>query len=132
MKSETMITEESRHIATSMYDAAIKGDMAAFISFIDDDTSFHEPPCLPYGGSYCGRNNLMALFVKVAEYLDFSSIKIDYILAGGHDVLTSLRIKTRTLGVEIRVIEQAVVRNGKVVDLRIFPFDPIQITSDKT
>ena len=126
------IEAESKRIISLMYEAAIKGDAAALGSLLAPDASFHEPPGLPYGGSYSGRDNLVALFGQVAAYLDFSTIEIDYILADGENVVTSLRVRTRTRRTEIRFLEQAIVRNGRVMDLRIFPFDLPAILADKS
>jgi SnoaL-like domain len=132
MNTPAAATEESQRIIGLMYEAAVKNDGEALGALLAGDASFHEPPGLPYGGSYQGRENLVALFVQVAAYLDFATIKIDYILAAGENVITSLRIHTRTRRTELHVLEQAIVRNGKVIDLRIFPFDINSIIADKS
>jgi uncharacterized protein len=128
----TSRTEESKRIIGLMYSAATKGDGVMVGSLLAPDASFHEPPGLPYAGSYSGRDNLVTLFAQVAAYLNFSTIVIDYILAEEENVITSLRVRTRTRGIEIRFLEQAIVRNGKVMDLRIFPFDLPAIMADKS
>jgi hypothetical protein len=124
-------TEECKRVLGLLYQAATSSDMTALNQVLDETTRFHEPDCLPYGGSYSGHASLLALFAQVAGYLDFSTIKLDYIIADGENAVTSLRIKTRTRRTELRILEQAVVRDGKIVDLRIFPFDPMQIVADK-
>ena len=127
----TSTTEQSRQILQTMYAAAISGDMVTFNAMVDDDAQFHEPGCLPYGGSYRGKKTLIDLFMRVGNYLDFSTIKIDYVLADGANVITAIQIKA-TNGNDVRVLEEALVRDGKVVDLRVFLSDPALVATLKS
>ena len=127
MSPDPSTTEESRRVIEAMYAAAISGDMVAFDQVIDDDAQFHEPDCLPYGGSYRGKAALVELFQRVAKYLDFPTIKLHYILAEGEHVISSLEL-TGQNGRLLKLLEEAVIHNGKVVDLRIYLFDPSLVT----
>ena len=131
MSADLATTDQSKRILQTMYDAAISGDMAGFNSVIDDDAQFHEPGCLPYGGTHRGKASFVKLFANVANYLDFSTIKLDYMLAEGDKVITAIQIKG-TNGNDVRVLEEALVRDGKVVDLRIFLFDPALVATLKS
>lgn len=118
------MTDETRRVVTQMYDAAVSGDMAGFFACIDSEVVTHEPSFLPYGGSYAGIGALMELLSKeVSQHLDITQPKIDRIVADGDRAFTVIRLRCQATGEETLLAEEAVVRNGKVVELRVFYFD---------
>lgn len=118
------MTDETRRVVTQMYDAAVSGDMAGFFACIDPEVVTHEPSFLPYGGSYAGIGALMELLSKdVSQHLDITQPKIDRIVADGDRAFTVIRLRCQATGEETLLAEEAVVRNGKVVELRVFYFD---------
>ena len=131
MSADLATTDQSKRILQTMYAAAISGDMVTFNALVDDDAQFHEPGCMPYGGSYRGKKSLVDLFMQVGKYLNYATIKIDYMLADGANVITAIQIKA-TNGNDVRVLEEALVRDGKVVDLRIFLSDPALVATLKS
>jgi ketosteroid isomerase-like protein len=117
-------TAETRRVVTGMYDAAIGGDLAGFFSHIAPDVVTHEPPFLPYGGSYSGLGALMELLgEQVAKHLDIAQPKIDRVVVDGDRAFTVIRLRCQATGEETLLAEEAVVRAGKVVELRVFYFD---------
>jgi len=123
VKPDSTRSEESKQTVKAMYDAGVSGDSAGFFRVIHENAEVHEPPCLPYGGSYRGHGAIGSLAIHIGKFLDLSTLKVDHMLAEGDLVLASVRVKTRS-GNEIEMLEQSRVRNGKIVDLRIFYFDP--------
>ena len=118
------MTDETRRVVTEMYDAALAGDMAGFFACIDPEVVTHEPPFLPYGGSYSGIGALMELLGgPVSQHLDIARPKIDRIVADGDRAFTVIRLRCQATGEETLLVEEAVVRAGKVVELRVFYFD---------
>ena len=118
------MTDETRRVVTEMYDAALGGDLAGFFERIDPDVVTHEPPFLPYGGSYSGRPALMQLLGdEVSRHLDIAHPKIDRIVVDGDRAFTVIRLRCQATGEETLLAEEAVVRQGKVVELRVFYFD---------
>jgi ketosteroid isomerase-like protein len=117
-------TADTRRVVTSMYEAALGGDLAGFFAHIAPDVVTHEPPFLPYGGSYSGVGALMELLgEQVSRHLDIARPKIDRIVADGDRAFTVIRLRCQATGEETLLAEEAVVRAGKVVELRVFYFD---------
>jgi uncharacterized protein len=123
VKPDSTKSEESKQIVKAMYEAGVSGDQAVFFRVIHENAEVHEPTCLPYGGSYRGHSAIGSLAIQVGKFLDLSTLKIDYMLAEGDLVVTYVRVKTMS-GNEVEMLEQSRVRDGKIVDLRIFYFDP--------
>ena len=118
------MTDETRRVVTEMYEAALGGDMAGFFACIDPEVVTHEPPFLPYGGSYAGIGALMELLAgDVSKHLDITRPKIDRIVADGDRAFTVIRLRCQATGDETVLAEEAVVRSGKVVELRVYYFD---------
>ncbi|HEY4410713.1 MAG TPA: nuclear transport factor 2 family protein [Acidimicrobiia bacterium] len=118
------MTDETRRVVTRMYDAAVGGDMAGFFACIDPEVVTHEPPFLPYGGSYLGIGALMDLLARdVSKHLDITQPKIDRIVVDGDRAFSVIRLRCQATGDETLLAEEAVVRRGKVVELRVFYFD---------
>jgi ketosteroid isomerase-like protein len=117
-------TVDTRRVVTSMYEAALGGDMPGFFACIDPEVVTHEPPFLPYGGAYSGIGALMELLgEQVSQHLDIAHPKIDRIVADGDRAFTVIRLQCQATGEETLLAEEAVVRDGKVVELRVFYFD---------
>ena len=117
-------TADTRRVVTSMYEAALGGDMAGFFACIDPEVVTHEPPFLPYGGSYSGIGALIELLgEQVSRHLDIARPKIDRIVADGDRAFTVIRLRCQATEEETLLAEEAVVRDGKVVELRVFYFD---------
>jgi ketosteroid isomerase-like protein len=124
MTGDQNLTDETRRVVTEMYGAALRGDLAGFFTYIDPGVVTHEPPFLPYGGSYSGLGSLMALLgEQVIRHLDITQPKIDRIVADGERAFTVIRLRCQATGEEALLAEEAVVRDGKVVELRVFYFD---------
>jgi len=124
MTDHQNLTDETRRVVTEMYGAALGGDLAGFFTYIDPEVVTHEPPFLPYGGSYSGLDSLMELLgEQVIRHLDITQPKIDRIVADGDRAFTVIRLRCQATGEETLLAEEAVVRAGKVVELRVFYFD---------
>ena len=124
MTDHADLTAETRRVVTEMYGAALRGDLAGFFTHIDPEVVTHEPPFLPYGGSYSGIGALMELLgQQVSQHLDIARPKIDRIVADGDRAFTVIRLRCQATGEETLLAEEAVVRDGKVVELRVFYFD---------
>jgi len=124
MTDHENLTADTRRVVTEMYGAALKGDLAGFFAHIDPEVVTHEPPFLPYGGSYSGLDSLMELLgEQVIRHLDITQPKIDRIVVDGDRAFTVIRLRCQATEEETLLAEEAVVREGKVVELRVFYFD---------
>ena len=124
MNAASEMTEMSRQIVQSIYDAMASGDVKTVLELIDEDIVCYESPNLPYGRAYRGHAELQALFEPVTKYLAIEQLKIDHLIADGERVVAVVRLPVRSSGIEAIVAEHHLLRNGKVVEQRIFFFEP--------
>ena len=127
MKTNAELTEESRRIVQTLYDAAMRGDAVAMFGLLDEDFVCHESPSLPYGRTYRGHQGLQELLTPLTQYLVFEELKVDYLIADGERVVAMVRLPVRSTGIETLVSEHNLVRNGKVVEQRVFFFEPTAV-----
>lgn len=113
-------TEASRRIVEDFYKFVKAGDVAALISLLADEVTIIEPSFLPYGGSHRGIAGFQALFGEVPKLLDVASLKVESIMADGEVATAFLRIRTAKGGDEIQMAERARVRDGKIVEWKIY------------
>jgi ketosteroid isomerase-like protein len=124
MSEHEALTAETRRVVTAMYGAALRGDLAGFFDQIDPEVVTHEPPFLPYGGSYSGLGALQELLgERVAKHLDITRPTIDRVVVDGDRAFTVIRLRCQETDDETLLAEEAVVRAGKVTELRVFYFD---------
>ena len=117
-------TAESLAVVQGLYKAAAAGDVPGVLSMLDENLVCHVSPSLPYGGVYRGHKGIGELFEPLAQYIALESIVFDHIIADGEHVVAVVRVPVRSSGVELWVSEHHLVRGGKVVEQRIFYFDP--------
>jgi ketosteroid isomerase-like protein len=117
------VTEANRTVVQNLYAAGINGDIAGLLSAMADDVVIHEPAFLPYGGVYVGKDAFVGMYEKLATLLDVTKIRLEYTVADGDRVIGVLRIPDLNTGQDIVFAEQSTLRDGKVVDFRIFFHD---------
>jgi ketosteroid isomerase-like protein len=129
MTAMTSLTEQNRAVVQALYDAGARGDVPALMSCLAQDIVVHEPAFLPYGGRYVGQEAFLTMFSQINEHLDLSAITLDYLVADNERVIGVLRIPDRATGQDTVLAEQSTLRDGKIVDMRIFYFDPQSMIS---
>jgi ketosteroid isomerase-like protein len=120
----TTTASRSATIVRAMYQSAIDGDMATFLGYVEDDFELEEPPFLPYGGVYRGRAGMQALFAKATEILDFPTLEIEYVFGEGERACAVISCELITTGHRRTILEEWIVRDGKVRWGRVYWFDP--------
>lgn len=118
--SHAAVTDASRALVKGMYGSALAGDYSGFLGVLDEKLIVHEPSFLPYGGVTHGRDGFTKLFETVCRYLEISTLRLDSIVADGNVVVAFLSAKTIADGSEVSIAERSVVRDGFVVEMRIF------------
>lgn len=118
-----MSTEASKQKVLEMYAAASSGNLAGALACMADDIVVIEPPYLPYGGIYRGKAEFQKLFALIGEHGDLSTVKMNYAVAEGDKVFVSLGFVDRKTGKRMDLVEQSIVRDGKIVEMKIFYFD---------
>ncbi|MFD3492291.1 nuclear transport factor 2 family protein [Streptomyces sp. NPDC002596] len=123
MSAATSLTERNRAVVESMFAAANKGDIEGVFSHLSDDIAVIEPLFLPFGGTYRGKDEFLALAQILPNYLDVSTITVHYTIADGDRVAACVGITDIATGELTRFIEQFTVRDGKIVENRLFYHD---------
>lgn len=119
--------QESIAVIKKVYEYADRGDRVGWLELVADDCEFHEPPSLPYGGSYVGKKAMEFGLKKMREaWKDLEYQVLDY-FASGEVVVVHLQIGAtgHKTGKHFwtPIMELWRVRDGKVVELRPFIFD---------
>ncbi|RSM53322.1 nuclear transport factor 2 family protein [Actinoplanes sp. ATCC 53533] len=123
MSTSTSLTEQNRAIVLGMFAAANNGDIDGVFSFLSDDITIIEPPFMPFGKTYHGKDEFFALAPVLRNYMDVSSITVHYTIADGDRVAACVGIADVATGELTRFIEQFTIKNGKIVENRVFYHD---------
>ena len=123
MSGNSAVTEESRRVVLAMYAAAAKSDVQGLMSFMHEDIVVHEPPFLPYGGVQKGVTGFQNIFVGISPYADPMKMKLDHMVADGERVFCVITIPDKKTGKHLMLAEESLVRDGKIVEIRVFYFD---------
>lgn len=120
MSAETSLTEQNRAIVEAMFAAANSGDVEGVFSYLSDDVAVIEPVFLPFGKAYHGKDEFLALAQILPNYLDVAKITVHYTIADGDRVAACVGITDVATGEPTQFIEQFTVKDGKIVENRIF------------
>jgi ketosteroid isomerase-like protein len=123
MSTPTSPTEQNRAVVEAMFEAANNGDVDRVVSFLSDDVTVIEPRFLPFGKAYHGKKEFFGLAQVLPNYLDLSSITVHYTIADGDRVAACVGIPDVTTGELTHFIEQFTVKDGKIVENRLFYHD---------
>jgi hypothetical protein len=124
MTSTESLTERNRAIVTALYAAGASGDVQGLMSHLADDVEVHEPEYLPYGGVYRGKEEFVGLLGKIVDYMDVTKLTVHYLVADGARVIAVLGAPDAKTGQLNHFAEQSTLRDGKVVEMRLFYYDP--------
>ena len=117
----------AREVVDTMMKAAVKQDLATVSQCLDPEVVCIEPGSLAYGGTTRGREN----FLKDVYGAIFGKFEMDirsFAILGEHEVVAvdmALNFRSRKTGRDITMpyVELYSVRNGKVVEIRVYPQD---------
>jgi ketosteroid isomerase-like protein len=114
----------TREIVEAMYRALAADDIPGFLDKLASDVAISEPAFLPYGGSYTGRDDFVrSVGPQVSSVLKMSSLVVDRLLVEDDCAIAIVRIEVEATGQQMEVAEELVVRDGKVVQVRVFVHD---------
>ena len=120
----TTLTDANRTIIERLYSSMTERyDFEEFLSYLSDDLIVHEPLCLPYGGDYYGKDALLNLVPSIAEIINLSTLRLDYVVADGDRVMAVIRAAGFESGTNLHLIEESRILDGKVVEMRVYCFD---------
>lgn len=114
------LSVRNRQIVVDFYAAGVRGDLDSFLSYLSDDFVLYEPPFLPYGGAYHGKQAMLEGFGEIGRYLDVKGLEVDHLVADGEHVIGILRAPDRTTGELVLIAEESTLRDDKIVEMRVF------------
>jgi ketosteroid isomerase-like protein len=124
MAQTATLTDGNRTLIQNLYDSVIeRNDMDEFASYLSDDLVVHEPPCLPYGGTYRGKEALFNLIPTIAQIIDLSTLEVDHLTADGDRVIAIIRAAGIERGTHVHLAEESRILDGEVVEMRVYCFD---------
>lgn len=118
------LAAETRRVVETLYQCGKSGDLPGVLALLDENIVVIEPPFLSYAGRYEGRDNFLKLFALIQEkYFDDDKMEIDYIATDGAHAVVMLRAPGKR-GEEVTLAEELLVRDGRVVEVRIYMHQP--------
>ena len=127
MSNQAATTESSRLVVQRFYEYLIAGDFVSVLNCLHQDVEIHEPGCLPYGGVYRGHDGAKKLFSVAPTMLDIRVFDIEALVADGGRVVGFIRTAAAGSGESVLVAEESLVKDGKIVRVRVFQFDPMPV-----
>jgi ketosteroid isomerase-like protein len=115
-------------LVEGIYAAVKRQDWDSLLSAFDPDIVMFESEALPYAGTYRGLDEVSAALATVSQGMDLDSLEVEYVLADEEHAVGHIRV-TLSGGLEVRISEHWTIRDGKVVELRPFYWDPSTITA---
>ena len=127
MSDEHARNERNIALTRAMYDATGSGNWEAAADMLTADFEAREADCLPYGGTYRGRNALKELYTKVMGMLPVKDLDIHAITAGENRVMVLLSLVLES-GEAIPLVETMRFReDGKCCEIVPYYFNPEQV-----
>ncbi len=121
--SHDSVTQASKQVVEKLYADAKRGDAVAVFSVMSEDLVVYEPSFLPYGGTYRGHEGFHFLFEKIGSLIDYTGLRLDSLVAQDERVIGVLYLPLIGGDGGITLAEESIVRDGKVVQMRIFIHD---------
>ena len=115
--SDTAAT--TRWVIEELFRRGKLADIEGIKELLDENIVVYEPPFLPYGGKYEGRDAFIGLFALVQEYFEDTKMTPQYIAVEGPHAVVINHIPGKR-GEKVVLAEEALVRGGKVVEMRIY------------
>jgi ketosteroid isomerase-like protein len=119
-------TEATREVIKRFYAAIAGWDEDELRAVVHQDAELHQPPTLPYGGVYRGLEEMMPLWKNIVlPSGDKGNAYVDSMIVEG-DRAVVIAGNTRD-GKPSLACEDYLVRDGQIVRIRMFWFDPTPV-----
>jgi len=116
-------TAETRATIERMYAAAQAGDLAAVSEVMHEQVVVHEPPFLPYGGTYTGLNEFTGVYAEAAAVIDLAAVQVESLTVEDDRAFAVVTVPLVADATPISLVEHWTVAEGKITSGRIFWFD---------
>lgn len=119
-------SQTTKQVLERFYAAILSWDEAALDELVDENAELHQPPTLPYGKIYRGRSEMKDVWKNIilplaesgSAFVDNMIIEGEYaaVIAGG-----------KMSGKDTLACEEYHVRDGRIVRIRMFWYDPTPV-----
>jgi ketosteroid isomerase-like protein len=116
----TSIAQQNRELVLGALAAITTGDTETFLEAMHPDVVVHEPSYLPYGGDYVGAEGFLDLLPKASSLIDLSGVQLVSATADEDRTVLLMTAPLVSNGETVHITEHWQVRDGKVVDVRVF------------
>jgi hypothetical protein len=116
------VEQRNRDIVVGAIEAVKGGDADTFMAVLDPQVKIHEPPNLPYGGLYEGRESFLQIYEQVIKLADPTQIELISATADAERAVLLMTIPLLS-GERFYVTEHWCLTNGLVTDVRVFWFE---------
>jgi len=123
MTEANSVTELNRSIIENFYAAGQRGEIETMTSFLADDVVTYEPPYLPFGGEYRGKDGLLAISEAVAQCADVGQFTVHDILVDGDRAVAFAGYRLNDTGKFTHFAEEIRLVGGKITEIRIYYYD---------
>lgn len=117
-----------------VYDAAGRREWDTVVSLCSPDLVITEPPSLPFGGEYRGKDALLKLFTIVMDYWDNPHVTVNAVVGDDVDaaVILTFTMTSKHTGNTFTqtVVESAKSKDGLVTEMRIHYFDTAEVARE--
>jgi ketosteroid isomerase-like protein len=120
---------ENKQLVEDAYAAMVGGDIKGFLAVLDSGVEVIVPPALPYGGTYRGVREFIAMLPKAAPVLDTDNLVVESLIADADRVVAILRVPLRSGAGEAVILENWRMLDGKATQLQVFWFDTGLVTA---
>lgn len=123
MTEAKSVTELNRSIIEAFYAAGLRGDIEAMTGYLADDVVTYEPPYLPFGGQYRGKDGLAVIYEAVAKVADVAQFTVHDIVVDGDCAVAFAGYLVRDTGEFTHFAEELRLVDGKIAEIRIYYYD---------
>jgi ketosteroid isomerase-like protein len=128
MTAEHGDSQATKEVLDRFYAAVINWDEDELVKLVADDAELHQPPTLPYGKIYRGRDELMELWKNVVLPLaEAGTTFVDNMIIDGE--FAAVVAGGDMNGKKTLACEEYHVRNGQIVRIRMFWYDPTPVAA---
>ncbi len=113
-------------VATDLYDALGRGDLATAAALLDPDVVLHVPGTQPLAGVHRGLDELLAFTAAVtAATDDGETLEVRDVLVGADHVAVLCRVTATRLGrrLDNSTVHLLRLRDGRVAEIHLHNFD---------
>ena len=123
MTTTESLTEQNRAVVEAVYAAVKAGDVEGLFARCHDDITVSEPPFLPFGRVYRGKDGFLELFPAINQYLDVARVTVHFLVVDGDRAIGCIGMPDLKSGADTQMLELFTLRDGKIAEIQLFYYD---------